>query len=1590
MEGLAWLSGRSVTPNPRENVLRLKRTLYGHLAALVLLLAVSACQTTGVRDRVAYLSEPIGDGQVAAVVDSARIRQTITDLVSFGSRVAGYPGATEAAHYLAGRMREMGLEDVELEEFVASVPLDEGGELTVLDEASLESRSIPIHAVWPNLVRTSTTPPGGITGKLHYVGNGEWKDFNGIDPTGAVFLMDFNSGVNWQRAAQLGAGAVIFVEPDHTTRVDGEEKYLQVPVNFPRFWMAKEQARPLVAYLEENGPLTVRARGRMTWKRLPAYNVLGKITGTHPVLRDEVIVLESYYDSMSPVPAVSPGANQASGAAALLEIARYFAAHPPARTVYFLATSGHFLSLSGVNDFTNRHTRKTAYFAEKLDEPIDMKLFAGIDLSSARDQIGVCYAGILFAGNSFEKQRFFTPFGRTFMGYAEEVIRRGAFPADALMNVITPSQGILSTEFFPAGNIALDAELVFWTGFPALTFATVFDVREYVDTPLDDIDRVNVRNVYTQTVLLTELFGRAVNDAMLFPDFKMQLEDQFVRGRIRVVEFDPREDYIPSKPKPGAVVRFRRYNKSISGVKNEIFVVADSAGVAECTELEAGRTYPTEGYVMDPETGDIIYAPDRGPYGEGAYPLEITMDWVDKEKPTVVFRSDATNIYDLVDPRFLTRLNEAVVLDESGNPPLEWGMTFQEGGWTTGFSYEEDTAVLFTPPESRFKVTMSTGLFGRRLILTNADEDNPEGIGFDSGIGAIPLTSYQVAKDMWHLDEARIGALRSVGVNNTRLDDFHREAGRLLDLAEAARQALQWDRFIKYARAAWGYESRAYPDATGTANDVVKGVLFYMVLVIPFAYALERLLFGFANIYKRIGATSAIFLAAYGILRFTHPAFQITTAPDIVLLAFMTFVLAAVVIWLISQRFSQTMREVRQHAHSVQATDVRRSSALATAFALGIGNMRKRKARTLLTCATLVLLVFTVLSFTSVQTFLRIQKVSTDSEAAYTGFLVRNPNWAPLQKQTHQYVLSEFGSTEAEDRGITIVPRSWYAGTAPGVKTYIKAEHTGADGSIHATYASGILGLMPDERVVSGLDRALVSGRWFEGDERDVCIIPTEMARLLGLPEGDLGMPEGDLGMPDGDGVLGMPEGAGVPREIHIFGKPFTVIGVFDSAVMDRISDLDGEPLTPVDYTATGRDLLTELALMDYEEEPVEMVRFEHLPAANLILAPQAYVNDLGGSLRSVAVRFPTDEAAGIRLDRFMQRLGIPVVAAVGGEVAVYSAMSLSSLSGLGNLFIPMVVAALIILNTMMNAVYERFSEIGVYSAVGLAPAHIGALFMAEAAMYAVIGGMSGYLIGQTVARGITEYQLLAGLTLNYSSLSAVASTAMVMAVVMLSTIYPASKASQMAVPDVKRQWSFPEPDGDNWSFEFPFTISSTETLGLYAYLTRFFESYGESTLGNFMTDEVVLTGKNGIASVAGRPVDQAASDQVASVGPDEVRASDAVSEASTYEISMKTWLAPYDTGVSQRVTLSAAPAEQEHDLYAVWVDIHRESGDVDSWQRLNRRFLNTLRKQFLVWRTVDQEVKTVYADEGREMIAVGGGVGVEEDAEVRGGVSAS
>ena len=57
---------------------------------------------------------------------------------------------------------------------------------------------------------------------------------------------------------------------------------------------------------------------------------------------------------------------------------------------------------------------------------------------------------------------------------------------------------------------------------------------------------------------------------------------------------------------------------------------------------------------MDPATGRITYAPDRGRQGS-VYSMRVAMDWRDKHWQVVLFPCRAYNLYDLVDPQYLTQ-----------------------------------------------------------------------------------------------------------------------------------------------------------------------------------------------------------------------------------------------------------------------------------------------------------------------------------------------------------------------------------------------------------------------------------------------------------------------------------------------------------------------------------------------------------------------------------------------------------------------------------------------------------------------------------------------------------------------------------------------------------------------------------------------------------------------------------------------------------------------------------------------------------------------------------------------------------------------
>ena len=1444
-------------------------------------------------------AEEVGTRVLDAVREDG-IRTLMDQFTQHESRVVGYEGHEKTADFIISEFRRFGMEDVEAETYSVAVPIDQGGSLMVEDTGEV----FTIHGLWPNLVKTTTLPTGGVRGHLLWGGTGDVSEFNGRDIEGAVVLMEFNSWNNWLNAAMLGAQQIVFIEPDSTFTAQAETKFLQVPNSVERFWVDKTSGEKLKTLIAEKEKVNVTLKARMDWEKKETRNILGWIRGTDPVLREKIVVINTYYDAMSVVPARAPGAEMACGIVGMMKLVEYFSKYPPKHTLLFLASSAHHLGFRGICDFLSRHSRKEEHFAALMTEPLELPLLISLDLTSQTDEIGVWNST-----RNYYYKRFFTPFGKSLVHYSEAIAERFDLdPADALIDGINPKGGMNWDMYIPGKILKTDGEVVLEAGTPALSLITVNDARFRVDTPLDKPEHVNFENLTGQVRLLAGVLDLGLNSEDFLPDYKLDPDDR-MRGLQGFVRTFPRRSITPDRPRPGAVASLRMGNdKSIKGVRRVYYDIADENGEFYMPGI-AERRVDVKAFYMDPESGEITYAPNHGRQAR-IYRGEFNMDWWISKRTRILFPCVATDFYETVDPRYLIKLSSISVLGPGNTAP-------QEYGYAIGFGPEEPVGTIFTTPGERIKIVMREREIGVRYLLLNSKSAESVEVARGDGFqilqhgGAFIRSSFQAAKDMWTLNEARMRELEKYSIENQRMTNLHDQAKHHLDLAEEALQDKKWDLFVKHTRAGMGLESRAYPDVKSTQNDVIRGVIFFMILVIPCAFFVERLLFTFSDIRVQIGGFGAVFVVIWVVLSQVHPAFDLSN-PFVILLAFVILALAIFVISIVSGRFHDNIRQLRTEEVLLHDTDVGRVSASVAAFQLGIANMKKRKMRTGLTFATLVLLTFTVLSFTSIKTTLDFHQLPLDdTEGKYPGLLIRSQFWGPLEDTAYDYARVNFF-----DQG-EIAPRSWYV-TRDLKKTPIETPEK-------TTKVLGIVGLSVNEPAVTGIDTLLSHGRWFEEGEF-ACILPGKIAELLKVEPQDVGK-----------------------KSVRLFGKQLKVVGLIDAEKMRDLNDLDGEVLSPADFKLTDDEIISQMTQQEnrekqgLEQPQLENMPFEHIDPDDVAIIPYKMLREVGSPLQSVAIRLREDVNVEEQVKEYVSRLSVVVYAGIPDadgkiQVSIYSSLGWGPLPGLANLFVPILVAALIVLNTMMGSVYERFREISIYSSVGLAPVHIAFLFIAEACVYAVLGTVSGYLLGQGVIKVLLWQGWLQGLNVNYSALSTVISSALVMVVVLLSSLYPARQASMMAVPDVTRRWKLPDPEGDHWHFEFPFTVGGKDVFGLSVFLVDYFESHTGESMGAFYTDGARF-GSVEAATGAG------------------------------YTIDTTIWLAPYDLGVSQQVHFEAVPTG-EHNIFAMTLTIDRLSGDAASWRRVNQGFMNALRKQFLIWRTVDPSNRAKYTEKGRELLS--------------------
>ncbi len=906
-----------------------------------------------------------------------------------------------------------------------------------------------------------------------------------------------------------------------------------------------------------------------------------------------------------------------------------------------------------------------------------------------------------------------------------------------------------------------------------------------------------------------------------------------------------------------------------------------------------------EGYRFDERTGKVIWAIDKKESGKDNYRLKLLRKSMETE--LVLFNCRETTLFDLLEPRSFAYLTKLYLFDGRRDAP-------PEHYWYSRLDTRDSIlASVYTEPGTLLKLTLSDTVLTNKMLLTNASPEKTLGRGYAvDSVPAIANTIHHAARDGWTLLVPRIDNLETHGIYDERINDLKLRGLAALKTATAAFAAFDYSLGRETAAEALALAARVYAQVEKTQKDVLFGVLFFIALFVPFAFVMERFLFNFAGIYQRILGFTAILCLLIAIIYQVHPAFHLAYSPMVVILAFFIIGLSFMVTLIIFFRFEDEMVLLQRRATHRRPEEISRWKAFVAAFFLGVSNLRRRRLRTLLTCTTLIILTFTIMSFTTIKSSRQQVRLAFQPEAPYQGLLLKKVNWQSLPPQATAMLVNSMAATDRP------ALRVWLEGRDPArpVSVPLRAGTSNIE-------IQGLLGLSPNEAYVTGIDRRLAAGRWFTEKDRQAIILEEGMATRLGITR-------------PGE------------QQVFLWGSAFTVVGTFRAKDMEQAVDLDGEQLTPVVFPEeTGKEMTEEEAeaLESGDDLRSFQSRYHHLSASETAIIPATTLLAAGGKLKSIAVK-PTPPAdIGALAGRLTDRFNLAIFAGEADGVWLYNISDTLRYSGVPNIIIPLLISILIVLNTMISSVYERKSEIAVYTSVGLAPSHVAFLFVAEAMALAVIAVVIGYLVAQICAALFSATPLWAGITVNYSSLAGVAAMALVIAVVLISVLYPARVAARIAIPDVNRTFKLPEPVDNTIRVTLPFLMKFREHESIGGFVHDYLTGHRDISHGLFSTGPVQVV-------FSCSTVDEIVKMVSESAAPHDLQC---------LHLRANVWLAPFDFGIMQTVDVQFCPAREGREFLEVHITLQRMSGESGVWLRLNTAFLHELRKQLLIWRSLDE-----------------------------------
>ncbi len=291
--------------------------------------------------------DAVGDAETLnEAIDAEYLEHVTRTVAGFGDtpmgwRPGGSPANLQTVDWIASEMKAVGLHAVA----TLPVPIDRwvfgGADVSVDGGPSFEASS------WGGV---PGTPPGGIHAEVLDLGQGRAVDYEGVDATGKIVLVNWEFGDLWvnrhgHQATLEGARGVIFYtgttaagafynkRDDGLLSFDGTYDDDWVPFVF----VTRNAANDLRARIA-SGPTFVTLTSHVELTRAEdggvGYNVLGKIPGTDRT--DEFIVFTGHHDAW-----FHGAADDATAIAAMLGIAKAIrdTGFRPRRTLLFLAST---------------------------------------------------------------------------------------------------------------------------------------------------------------------------------------------------------------------------------------------------------------------------------------------------------------------------------------------------------------------------------------------------------------------------------------------------------------------------------------------------------------------------------------------------------------------------------------------------------------------------------------------------------------------------------------------------------------------------------------------------------------------------------------------------------------------------------------------------------------------------------------------------------------------------------------------------------------------------------------------------------------------------------------------------------------------------------------------------------------------------------------------------------------------------------------------------------------------------------------------------------------------------------------------------